>query len=199
MGLPHGRGDALAPLAIEVTEPAIAVAVRMLGPVLLPQQHQRHAAPTQLGVDAAPIRLRPRQPLVEPRRREQKPLQLGIVELDRPGDADHRGTPQILADRRAPDPKRLRDQPLARPAGMLQTKYFSNLAHRQSLGRHPIPSLSLRRHGSRGQIANLESKYPCSGVAGGGPLRSESVAAFRRNQWPASVGITGRLASEFAD
>ena len=144
----------------------------------------------------APIRLRPRRPFVEPRRREQKSLQLGIVELDRPGHAHHRGTPQILAHRGAADPQRLRDQPIARPAGMLQTKYFSNFAHRQSLGRHPIPSLSLRGHGSRGQIANLESNYPHLPLAGvpasigiSGRLPSESVARFRRNHWPPCVGI----------
>jgi hypothetical protein len=102
------------------------------------------------------------------------------------------GTPQIFADRGAADPQRLRDQTLARPAGMLQTKYFSNLAHWQSLGRHPIPSLSLRGHGSRRQIANLESNCPPfrggrggpASIGTGGRLPSESLAAFRRNSHP---------------
>ena len=61
------------------------------------------------------------------------------------------------------------------------SSYFSNFAHRQSLGRHSIPSLSLRGHASREQITNLKSNYPCLHTVGGGRLRSESVAAFRRN------------------
>jgi hypothetical protein len=38
MRLAHRRRDALAPLDIEVAEPAVAIAVRMLRPVFLPEQ-----------------------------------------------------------------------------------------------------------------------------------------------------------------
>jgi hypothetical protein len=49
-------------------------------------------------------------------RREQSALQLGVVQSfrHRPGNADDGRAPQILADRRAADPDRNRDLPLAR-------------------------------------------------------------------------------------
>jgi hypothetical protein len=35
--LPHGRRDGFAPIAVEVAEPTVAVAIGVLGPVFLPQ------------------------------------------------------------------------------------------------------------------------------------------------------------------
>src|SRR6266571_4878916 len=62
MRLAHRRRDALAPLDIEVTEPTVAVAVRVLRSVFLPEQQQRHAAPFELLLDRRPVRLRLRRP-----------------------------------------------------------------------------------------------------------------------------------------
>jgi hypothetical protein len=47
----------------------------------------------------------------------------------------------------------------------------------------------------RDSIADSESFTPASQ---GGRLRSEWVADFRRNRWPDCVGISGRLASDYA-
>ena len=120
MGLAHGRGHAAAPFAVEVAEAAVAVTVGMLAAIVLPQQRQRHAGTAQLGMDMGPVRQRLRPRRVIARRREQLALQRGIVELarDRPGDADHRRTPDVLPDRRAAEPQRLSDHPLTRPAGV---------------------------------------------------------------------------------
>ena len=198
MGLAHGRRDAAAPFAVEVAEPAVAVAVGMLAAIFLPQQHQRHAAAAQLGMDVGPVRQRLRLRRVVARRREQLALQRRIVELvrDRPGDADHRRAPEILPDRRAADPQRLSDHPLARPAGIPQAQNFSNLAHRQSLGGHRASPAG--RKGSDLASLRLPTTDPDSPHQQGGRLRSESVAALDRNGWPPSVGITGRFASDSA-
>src|SRR4051794_9741146 len=55
MRLAHRRRDGLAPFAIEIAEAAVTVTVRLLRAVLLPQQHQRDAAPLHLLVHLAPI------------------------------------------------------------------------------------------------------------------------------------------------
>jgi hypothetical protein len=136
--LAHGGGDASAPGDVEAAEPAVAVAVRMLGPVLLPEQHQGHAAPPKLGMNVGPVRLRAGRGNMKPGRCEQALLEVAIVQPDgdRPGDPDHRRPAQILGHRGSADPDRLGDQPIAGPAGMLETKNFSDLAHRQSLSGH---------------------------------------------------------------
>ncbi len=122
VGLPHGRRDAVAPFDVEVAEPAVAVAVGMMAAVFLPQQRQRYAAAAQLGMDMPPIRKRLRSRRVVAGRRKQLALQGCVVELlrDRPGDADHRGAADILRDRRATDPDRSGDHPIAHPTGILQ-------------------------------------------------------------------------------
>ena len=144
--LAHGGGDGSAPSDVEAAEPTVTVAVRMLGPVLLPEQHQGHAAPPKLGMDKGPVRLWAGRRRVEPGRREQTLLEVAVVQpgRDRPGDPDHGRPAQILGHRASADPDRLGDQPIAGPAGMLETKNFSDLAHRQSLSghRHSLASLA---------------------------------------------------------
>ena len=54
VGLAHRRADAPTPLDIQIAKPAVAVAVRVIGAVLLPEQEQGHAAATQFGVDMLP-------------------------------------------------------------------------------------------------------------------------------------------------
>ncbi len=194
MGLAHRRADAAPPRDVEVAEPAVAVAVRMLGAVFLPEQQQRHAAATQLGMNVVPVRHRPRRRRhVEAGRREQPPLQLGVVDLGRhrPGDPDHRRPPQILADRRVPDPDRARDRPHARAARILQPQNLSNFPHRQSLGWHRVPlgrrtTLPVMRSSTSAPKTLLRAVRD----------QSESLSGFRRNQCPPCVGITVRLASE---
>jgi hypothetical protein len=122
MGLPHGRRDPVAPFDVEIAEPAVAVAVGMKAPVFLPQQRQRHAAATQLGMDMRPLRQRLRPRWVVARRRKQLALQRRVVEIVRyrPGDADHRSAADVLSDRRATNPDRSGDHPIARFTDILQ-------------------------------------------------------------------------------
>ncbi len=99
VGLPHGGTDRPPPRAVERAEAAVAVAVRMFGPVFLPQQQERHARAAQLGVQPRPVRQRRRPAGVTARRREQPPFEPGVVKLgrDRPGGSL---TPQACFRRR---------------------------------------------------------------------------------------------------
>ena len=160
----------------------------MLGPVLLPQQQQRHGAPFQLLVDLGPIGQRPCRRLVECRWREEPPLQLGIVQSlrHRPGDADDGGTPQIFADCRSAHPNRDGDLPLANAKGVPQSQNFSNLPHRRSLGGHRTSPCMVAKEASsaiRSSTARASDRpHRVAGFIGmGGRLPSESVAGLRRN------------------
>ena len=186
--LPHCGRDGLAPIPVEVAESAVAVAVGVLGPVLLPQQQQRHGAPFQLLVDVGPIGQRPCRRLVECRWREEPPLQLGIVQSlrHRPGDADDGGTPQIFADCRSAHPNRDGDLPLANAKGVPQSQNFSNLPHRRSLGGHRTSPCMVAKE------ASSAIRSPTARASD----RPHRVAGFNRNGWPTSVGIGGRIASE---
>jgi hypothetical protein len=112
--LAHRRRHAAAPRAVEIAEPTIAVAVRMFRAILLPQQHQRHAAPLELLMQLGPSGSRAlRFDLA--RGREQPALKLAVIEhlRQRPGEADHLGAAHNLASRRLADPKRLADLSVA--------------------------------------------------------------------------------------
>jgi hypothetical protein len=143
-----------------------------------------------------PFRQRPRSRRVVAGRREQLALQRRVVELlrDRPSDTDHRGAPDIFRDRRAADPDRSGDHPLARPTGVLQAQDFSNLPHRQSLGGHQT-SLCESQKKDRARL-RLPTTLPESPHQQGGRLPSDWVAAFDRNRWPLSIGMGGRFPSE---
>ena len=186
--LPHCGRDGLAPKPVEVAESAVAVAVGVLGPVLLPQQQQRHGAPFQLLVDVGPIGQRPCRRLVERRWREEPPLELGIVQSlrHRPRDADDGGAPQIFADCRSAHPNRDGDLPLANAKGVPQSQNFSNLPHRRSLGGHRTSPCMV----AKGASSAIRS--PTARASD----RPHRVAGFNRNGWPTSVGIGGRIASE---
>jgi len=74
-------------------------------------------------------------------------------------------------------------------ANVFEAEDFSNLTHWQSLAWHGAPRDHWRD--------TVPSVNDCSRTA---PPRAPSgVAGMRRNQWLASVGITGWFASEYAD
>ena len=77
--LAHRRRHPAAPLTVELAEPTIAVAVWMFRAILLPQQHQRHAAPLEFLVQLGPIGSRALR-LRLSSGREQPALKLAIVE-----------------------------------------------------------------------------------------------------------------------
>ena len=121
--LAHRCRDRPLPRTVEIAEPAVAIALGLLATILLPHQLQRHAAPLQLLVDAAPVRRRSCRRCAG-LRREQAPLQLGVVDPigDRPADAGHACATQAVGHCRASHADRLRDLAFAHPVGMLQSQ-----------------------------------------------------------------------------
>ena len=104
MALPHGGRQATAPIAAEIAEPAVAIAIPLPGAIFLPQQQLGYAGAAEFGLDAGPLRLRsPR--LGREGRREQLALQRHVVQRrrHRPCNADHGRPTQILRDRVAAD------------------------------------------------------------------------------------------------
>jgi len=112
--LAHGRRHAAAPRTVEIAEPAVAVAVRMLRAILLPQQHQRNATPLELLMQLGPIGRRALR-LGLSRSCEQPALKLAIIEhpRQRPSEADDLGATHNLASRGLADPQRLADLSVA--------------------------------------------------------------------------------------
>jgi hypothetical protein len=86
----------------------------------------------------------------------------------------------ILRNRRATNPDRPGDHPIARSTGILQAKNFSNLPHRQSLGGHRTSPL---REPQRRTLprSDCRQRFPSHPI--------NRVAAFRRNRWPLCLGF----------
>ena len=123
------------------------MAVRVLGAMLLPQHHQRHAASLQLLVHLAPVGNSTRRALVEAGWREQPPLQLGVANRrrDRPRDADHLGPGHVLGNCRLADACCLAHLTDAEPQLMRQPQDLTDLPHRHSHPRHRPPPVFLDR------------------------------------------------------
>src|SRR4029077_14982786 len=145
MRLAHRRRQLLTPINKCLAEPCVAVAVWLLGEMLLPQQCQRHAAPLQLPLDRGPVAGRALICTVLCDR-EQSPLEFCIVDpiWDRPPDPSRLSPPHILGDLRLASSRRLADLAVAHPERMLQTKHFAYLAHRKSLRRHRWPPFAVQ-------------------------------------------------------
>ena len=113
MGLAHARRQALLPALVALAELAVAIAVRMNGPVLFPKQQQRHRRLGQFAVDRRPVRQRPRPRSRSSRGRKQALLQHRVRHAvrQRPNDAGAFGAPEDVAHRRASDPQAGRDLP----------------------------------------------------------------------------------------
>ena len=77
------------------------------------------------------------------RQREQQPFQLRVIEIlgQRPHEAGDTRPAQITADRPLAQPQALGNRPLRQLARKPQPQNFTDLTHRQSLARHPVPLL----------------------------------------------------------
>ena len=139
--LPHDRRQPLPPLAVQLAEVRVAVAVGTFGAMLLPQDHQRDAAPLQLLVYLGPIGHWLGRAIVEAGRDEQPPLQIGVAQLGRhrPRDTDHLGAGDVLADCRLADTCRLAHLADAEPQLVRQPQHLADLPHRHSLAGHRPP------------------------------------------------------------
>ena len=142
VGLSHGGGQSATPGGMQVTEPAVAIALRLPVAVFLPEQHQRDVRLAQFGVDARPVRLRPRR-LGGEWRGEQLVLECHVVERRRyrPGNADHGGAAEILGHGVAADADHDGDLVAAMAADVFEAKDFSNLTHWQSRAWHGAPRI----------------------------------------------------------
>ena len=69
------------PTGVKFTKPTVAVAVGVDGPILLPEQSQRHPFPAKLTVDKSPIRLRIAALHISGRAWKQQPLQVAVGKI----------------------------------------------------------------------------------------------------------------------
>ena len=141
MRLPHRRRDALPPVAVALAEPAVGVALGVLGAILLPEQSQRHAAPLQLRMDVRPVRLDARRADAvsaggnNRRSSSASSISSGIGQL-RPATAARRTySPTAVL----PIPVASPTKPPAHPQRVRQTQHVTYLPHRHSLRRHRSP------------------------------------------------------------
>jgi hypothetical protein len=141
MRLPHRRCEAPSPFAVKLAEAGISVALDMLGAMLLPQDHQRHAATLEFLVNRRPVRHPLGRAVMESRRREQPPLQVGVGDLwrDRPRNPDHLGPAHVLGNRRLADTCCLAHLSDAEPKLMRQPQNLTDLPHRHSHPGHQLP------------------------------------------------------------
>lgn len=141
MRLPHRRRDRSPPRVVQLAEARVAVAVRLLGQILLPQQRERHAATRQLALHLRPVDRRTGAFVADDRK--QAPVELDVVEpvRQRPSEARDRGPAHVLRRLRLADAGRLADLAVAQSKGVLQAKHLAHFAHRQSLRRHRLTPL----------------------------------------------------------
>jgi hypothetical protein len=156
VGLAHRRFQPARPAPIQVAKPGVAEPVGRAGPVLLPQQRQGHIGTVQLAMHPSPVGHRALIAGDRRRRREQQRLQLRVLDRlrQRPGEPGGARPAQIAVHRPLAEPQALGNRPLRQPAGKPQSQHFSDLAHRQSLGRHPVPLLL----GKRRRLPSVENR-----------------------------------------
>jgi len=130
MGLPHGDGQLADPFPVMLAEGAVAVAIGMLGLVLLPEQVEGDVLPAQLPMDGRPVGFGTFD-VARQHGRKQPGLKGGLVQPSRQGiaNAGATGTTQVLADRGRAGADDVGNFSLAAPTFVVQPQYFGNLAH----------------------------------------------------------------------
>ena len=195
MHLSQRRLQLAEPIAIEVTEPGIAEAVPRTcpGAVFLPEQRQCHVRPPQFAVDHRPIRHRAQRRGHVRRRRVEQRLQPIVVQFVRQWPAKPRqtGPAQAAVHRADADPQADSDRPLAQPLRQPQPQHLSYLPHRQSLSRHPRPSL-LGKGSGLPSVEDCQQQRPATGTDRGHPPgvhdQLESVFRIRWTERSQSTG-----------
>ena len=143
--LAQRRLQAANPLAVEVAEPGVPEPVLGSRPaaVFFPQQRQRHIPTPQLAVHHRPIRHRPLFGRHRGRWREQKRLDLDVVQpfRQRPTKPRPASSRYVAMDRSLAQPQALGHRPLWQPLTQPQPQHLTYLPHRQSLTWHLVPLL----------------------------------------------------------
>jgi hypothetical protein len=187
MDLAHRRLQPPGPGPVQIAEPGIAEAVGCARAVLLPQQRQRHIGTSQLAMHPAPIRHRPLLGGDPRERRKQQRFERRVIDIlgQRPGDTGRPRPAQIARHRALAQPQAGRDRPLRQLCRKTQPQYISDLAHRQSLGRHLVPPRQrgrayLRLRTVSGCRELRHRARPITTTGFGDHLRPESVITFHR-------------------
>lgn len=130
MGLAQAHREAADPVPVVVAEAAVAIAVGVLGLVLLPEQVEGDALAPQFAVHGRPVGFGP-GPIRWRCRRVQLGFQFRLAgsNWQRPGDADLLGTAEHLAHRRRRGLDRPCNLATAAAALVVQAENFKNLAH----------------------------------------------------------------------
>ena len=179
-----------APPLVALTEPAVAVSVRVGLEVLQPEKAQRRAlVALQLPVDVLPIGFGTGDPRRGPGREECR-LQRGVVQLlgQWPRQTGRRRTPHVLADRASADAQHRGYLPVAAPEPELEAQDFSSVRHGQPLLSHLLPPLlegPLRGRKKWPLSMAIQHHYPLIQASG-----------MLRNRCPACSGIGVRHAPE---
>ena len=184
MGLAHRRRQPALPGAVQLAPAAVAIAVRLALPVLLPQQHQRDAGPAQLVMDVGPIGLglAPLALLAAVagiQHRLQHPV--GQRRRQRPAQARRRGPLQGQRDGAARQAQRAGDLPVAGAAFVLQAQDLAYASHRHSLGWHRSPARHCLTSRAPSTAQRSSACHPSRGgrlQIGMAEIKSESVADF---------------------
>ncbi|OSN64552.1 hypothetical protein BV351_05600 [Pseudomonas syringae pv. actinidiae] len=113
--LAHDHIDLGGPEAVVLAEPAVLEALRVSESIFLPEQGQSDAGTAQLGMDMSPVRHRTLITGHIGRRRKKMPLQLGVGQHRRPGQAAGSKAIEVFTD-----------------AGSTYLQAGSNLAGRQA-------------------------------------------------------------------
>ena len=152
MALAHDRREPARPAAVVLAKGRVAVAVRMLATIFVPEQRKGDPRPLQFPVDRRPVRLGELAPLRGWRRREQSALQRLVVQPlgQRPGQAGHLGAAQILRHCAATHADAGSDL-AGGPTSCVQPQDILDLPHRQPS--HLAPVHVETRHDRRLQIA----------------------------------------------
>jgi hypothetical protein len=140
--LAHGRRQPPFPGAVEIAPAAVAIAVGLPRPVLLPQQHERDAGPAQLAVDKGPVRLGlAPHPLLAAGAGIEHRLEHAVAQRRRkwPRQAGRGDAIEGQRHRAAGDPQGSDDRPVGGAALVLEPQDLPYASHRHPLGWHPAP------------------------------------------------------------
>jgi hypothetical protein len=145
----------------------IAVRGRLTGAVLFPEKGASDVGAAQLGVHVGPVRHGPQRLRILRRARKQQALEARVSQFlrKRPGYAGGAGTAQVHADGPLAEAQGGGDLAVAQAVLKGEAKKIPYPAHRQSLGRHGVPSLqtarqSVARLDCRSRLAHPVSRAP---------------------------------------
>ncbi len=144
MVLAHRHRQIGRPAPVEVTKPAVAIAVRVTLDIFVPEDLKRHMLALQLPMHMGPVRL---DAAAVTRLRSVRLVERGLqnrigdLVAQRPGKPRGLRPPQRLAHRRGCSAHTIRDRLVAKALFKSIAQYLADTPHGHSLRRHLVPSL----------------------------------------------------------